>query len=1048
MSEFGYVEQPVIEWLSGKPSATPSDPGLGWTYRDEAGMAEFNRPLADPLVEALLVPAIRRINPFLANDDQATGAVNALRAAMQHPDRLTANRESLKLLQNGATMLVAPGEHAKTVQYVAFEPDRQHLNDFTATNQYKVQGAKGTREDTVLLVNGIPLVVAEYKSYLASGHDWREAVRQLHRYQQQAPLLLAPNVFCIAADEFEFRFGTILFHDATKEDVERHLDTWGRWLSLYPEQKGYWNTPAADNPDDSLEVAVRGMLRLRPCHVLDYLRHFWVFETKKNKTAKKIARYQQFEAVNDMVDRVFDTIGTSVDPQQRTGLIWHTQGSGKSLSMIFAGAKLRAHPALSSPTVLIVVDRRDLKTQLSDDFDACDYDNVAKALGVQDLKAKLRGGWRGTLVTTLQSFQRMNDLTPVARDNVICLIDEAHRSQSAAEGTESPAMTMRVKLPNAYRFGFTGTPIDRTMVNTHREFGPIIDGQQERYLSYYGIKRAINDGATLPVHYILDKVPFDVDEQPLSASFEQMCEEAELDDQEAKTLIQQRKARWKELAQLPERIDIVLDKLLAHFLEHPDPNGFKAQLVAVDRSACAAYKDALDAKIRARGLPPEWSDVIISEGQNDEENLRRFHYGKTRQDTLIEWFKRTPSEWDQANRELYGEDRSRWRPPLKILIVCDRLITGFDAPVEAVMYLDRPMRDHNLLQAIARTNRPLPAMGKETGVVVDYFGVLADLERALNFDENVREEALIDWDALRATVPAEVARCMEPFQGITIEDTRACLLAALRRLSDPETAHTFETNFNSLGRLWEAVSPDPCLYPHRYTYHWLCGIYVAYRRRQRGPQATYGELSAKTRQLIEENTRFIEIAESLPVYRIDENTMTALDNLPTAADKAAALEAALTAELAEQGGIFTYHLLGERLQKLKKRRDTADAAAAARLKELADIAAEAARVKSASERLELDPATEYRLYTVLKATSTSTDEGYLASCARRMIAQLRAAKVLTPGWSQSRGARMRAEQSLLVESWNPEYAPLGYDPNAEDPPFLKPAIEELAQADG
>ncbi|MGH7090441.1 MAG: type I restriction enzyme subunit R domain-containing protein [Stellaceae bacterium] len=208
------------------------------------------------------------------------------------------------------------------------------------------------------------------------------------------------------------------------------------------------------------------------------------------------------------------------------------------------------------------------------------------------------------------------------------------------------------------------------------------------------------------------------------------------------------------------------------------------------------------------------------------------------------------------------------------MIVCDRLLTGFDAPIEQVMYLDKPLRDHNLLQAIARTNRPLPVMQKRTGVVVDYFGVFANLEKALNFDENIREESLIDWDALRRAVPDEVDRCMAPFAGIAIADIRECLLAALRRLRDPETAKIFEQNFKSLERLWEAVAPDPCLYPYRNQCNWLYGIYVTHRRRQRGSRDTYGELSAKTRQLIQENTVFIAIAEALPVFRIDENYVT------------------------------------------------------------------------------------------------------------------------------------------------------------------------------
>ena len=169
------------------------------------------------------------------------------------------------------------------MRFIEFDPGKQNLNDFTATNQYRVQGVKQCREDTVLLVNGIPLVIAEYKSYVASGKDWTEAVRQLHRYQRQAPLILAPNVFCVGADEQEFRYGTVLYHDATKEQIDSHLDWWGKWLSLYPEEKGWWNTPAADQPDDALQVQVHGLLRLKPCHVLDFLQHFIVFETKATR---------------------------------------------------------------------------------------------------------------------------------------------------------------------------------------------------------------------------------------------------------------------------------------------------------------------------------------------------------------------------------------------------------------------------------------------------------------------------------------------------------------------------------------------------------------------------------------------------------------------------------------------------------------------------------------------------------------------------------------------------------------------------------------------
>ena len=534
----------------------------------------------------------------------------------------------------------------------------------------------------------------------------------------------------------------------------------------------------------------------------------------------------------------------------------------------------------------------------------------------------------------------------------------------------------------------------------------------------------------------------------MSAGFEQMCAEMELEDEEAKDLIQRQRSQWKELARHPERVDIVLDRMLAHFLEHPDPNGFKAQLVAVDRKACAAYKDALDAKLTARRLPAEWSDVIISAAQNSEPDVERFEYAKARQDELIDYFKLTPAEWEVWNRERHGDDRGKWRPPLKILIVCDRLLTGFDAPVEQVMYLDKPLRDHNLLQAIARTNRPLPSMKKCTGVVVDYFGVFTNLEKALNFDESIREESLIDWDALRATVPGEVARGMEPFEGITVADSRECLLAALRCLRDPEAAKNFEHSFRSLERLWEAVAPDPCLYPHRYQYNWLCGIYVAHRRRQRGSRDTYGELSAKTRQLIQENTTFLDIAEALPVFKIDKDYVNKLDELPTPADKAAALEAILTGELSEDDPSFIYRQLGERLQRVKELRDAGDEATARRLQELQEIAAQTAATKQEPERLNLTQPGEYGLFTILRAHAATADEAYVADCARRLVAHLRNNRLLATGWSNLIGSRSRVERSLLAESWNPPYAQLGFNPDAEDPPFLKPAVSELAKSDG
>jgi type I restriction enzyme, R subunit len=290
---------------------------------------------------------------------------------------------------------------------------------------------------------------------------------------------------------------------------------------------------------------------------------------------------------------------------------------------------------------------------------------------------------------------------------------------------------------------------------------------------------------------------------------------------------------------------------------------------------------------------------------------------------------------------------------------------------------------------------------------------------------------------------------MESFPGITIADTRECLLAALQAIKDPDAAKAFEHNFKSLERLWEAVSPDPCLYEHRYTYSWLCSIYIAHRRRQRGTSKkdTFGELSAKTRQLIEENTTFMDVAQSLPVFKIDKDYVAKLDELPTAADKAAALEAILTAELAEGDPSFTYRQLGERLARIKSQKDAADKAAEEWLRALKGIADEAANTKEEPSRLNLTQTGEYGLFTVLREFSANKYEAYLSNCARQLVAHLRGNKLLMAGWSNSKGGRMRVEQSLLTESWNPTYADLGFNPDDPEPAFLKPAVEELVKTD-
>lgn len=582
------------------------------------------------------------------------------------------------------------------------------------------------------------------------------------------------------------------------------------------------------------------------------------------------------------------------------------------------------------------------------------------------------------------------------------------------------------------------------MVNTHRDVGPIREGKQERYLSYYGIRQAIRDGATVEVAFKFRKIPFEVDEKPLNVKFEQMAEEMEVDDEELKDFLQRRETRWKALTRDPRRVKKVVADMVDHFLKHPDPSGFKAQLVTIDRLACSAYKDALDAELKQRGLPAEWSDVIISEAQNDPPELAKYHYGKEKCDELIDYFKLTPKQWEKRNTEKHGPDTTKWRPALKILIVCDRLLTGFDAPIEQVMYLDKPLRDHTLLQAMARTNRPFPEMGKRNGLIIDYFGVFEDMQKALNFDEKELEQALINWEALRKLVPDEIAACMKFFDGIKIEDTRACLLASLRKLADVAIAHAFETQFKRTEVLWEALSPDDCLYPHRHQYTWLCGIYIAHRRRKAGTKVTLEELSAKTRQLIQEHTTFLDIAEDIPVYKIDADYLTKVQDLPSLADRAAELEAALTRELIEGGNNFLYRRLGERLKRIKDNKDASDAEAVRKLTELQQLVQDLVGAKSEPQKLGLTGPGEYELYTVIKTFAKADDQALQVGAAKALIARLK--PVMPAGWADTTGGRQKVTLTLKSECWLPQFEPLDLCPiEDKNPPFIQAAIEELAQ---
>ena len=588
------------------------------------------------------------------------------------------------------------GRKSHTVRFLDFDdPGR---NEWIVTRQYRVLGSKKhVVPDVVAFVNGLPLAVVECKSPTI-GDAWKaEAVKQLRRYQeadtrwkdQGAPRLFEAAQILIGACGERAVYGTV-------GTPERFFFEWKEPYPLDVKQLGR-KLGRAPTPQD---VLLYGLLE--PRNLLDVVRNFVVFEVEGGRTVRKLARYKQFVTVNEAMRR----IRSARTPGARGGIVWHTQGSGKSLTMLWLALKLRRDESQRQPAIVIVTDRTKLDRQIAGVFTACGFPNPERAASVRSLRRILEHPTGRTVITTIQKFQELagaggiggtvgatkrTTAHPTLSEaaNVFVLVDEAHRTQY-----RSLAANMRRALPNACFLGFTGTPIDKQDRSTLRTFGPYIDT--------YTIEQAVRDGATVPIFYESRLPELRIIGQTIDRVFDRVF--AERSDEE-RAAIRRRYATEQAIAGAPRRIEAICLDLIDHFTRFIAPNRFKAQVVAASRHDAVTFKETLD-----RLNAPE-SAVIMSAGHNDEERLARWHRGREQQDRLIGRFR----------------DRD---DPLSILVVCDMLLTGFDAPVEQVMYLDAPLREHGLLQAIARVNRPCGAE-KTYGLVVDYRGVSTRLQEAL-----------------------------------------------------------------------------------------------------------------------------------------------------------------------------------------------------------------------------------------------------------------------------------------------------------------------------
>ena len=795
--ELHLAENPTVELLES----------LTYTYVRPGDLESERDSLKEAILTRRLAKALKRLNPWLS----ATNVNKAVMAVTRIPAASLA--ETNEMVHTSLTFGIAleqdrgRGRKSHSVRLLDF--DQPSRNDFVVTRQYKVLGVKKhVIPDIVAFVNGLPLAVIECKSPTI-GDAWKaEAVKQLRRYQeadtrwkdQGAPRLFDAAQILIGTCGERAVYGTV----GTPERF------FLEWKLPYPISENQL-AERLGRPATPQDILLYGLLE--PRNLLDVVRNFVVFEIEDGRAVRKLARYKQFIAVNEAMRR----IGTARKPSARGGIVWHTQGSGKSLTMLWLALKLRRDQAQQQPTVVIVTDRTKLERQIAGVFTACGFPNPERADSVRDLRRILEHSTGRTVMTTIQKFreisgsddsQRWVAVHPTLSEaaNIFVMVDEAHRTQY-----RSLAANMRQALPNACFLGFTGTPIDKKDRSTLRTFGSYIDT--------YTIEQAVQDKATVPIFYESRLPELQIIGQTIDQVFNRVFADHTDDERSA---IKRRFATEQAIAGAPRRIEAVCLDLIEHYTKFIAPNHFKAQVVAASRHTAVTYKEALD---RLNG--PE-SALIMSSDHNDEERLARWHLGREAQDRLVERFK----------------DRG---DPLAILVVCDMLLTGFDAPAEQVMYLDSPLKEHTLLQAIARVNRP-HGDEKTYGLVVDYWGVSAKLQDALAVFSTTEVQGALtpNMDEL-PRLQARHATAMAFFRTIMdTDDLDACV-----RVLEPEDVRAkFDLAFRRFSRSMDMLLPDPRALTYRADLRWLGKIRGTARARYHDDRLDLSGCGEKVRRLI------------------------------------------------------------------------------------------------------------------------------------------------------------------------------------------------------
>ena len=955
-NEENTVEQMILDTLSAaiQPGVVSGEHGSygneisGWRF---VPAEELDRQYNDVFVESMLRDALLRLNPEIeAQPDRADEVLYRLRTiplSVQSEGLVRANEMFAEWLRGEKSMPFGEcGEHT-SVRLIDFECPAN--NDYIVTSQWVYPIREGGRRfDIVLLVNGIPLVIGEAKTPVRPAVTWVDGASDIHNgYEQSVPQMFVSNVFSFATEGKCFRYGSI----------RMPIDIWGPWHE--PDNK-------AEGTLADVQRSVRSMLQ--PRIILDILQNFTLFATdKKHRRIKIISRYQQYEGANLIIDRV-------VKGFPKKGLIWHFQGSGKSLLMVFAAQKLRMHRKLGNPTVLIVVDRIDLDTQITATFNATDVPNMVGVSDRDELETLLATDIRKIIITTIHKFGEADGCLN-ERSNIIVMVDEAHRTQEGDLGRK-----MRNALPNAFLFGLTGTPINKRDRNTFWAFGA--DEDEHGYLSRYSFQESIRDKATLPLHFEAVDVSLHIDKEAIDEAYARITDELSEQDRDD---LAKRAAKMAVLIKSPDRVQAICGHLVDHYQEKVEPNGFKAQVVTFDRECCVLYKKAMNELVG-----PEASAIVMHTQGGKSDKYAEWKLSKDDEEKLLDRFR------DQND-------------PLKFLIVTSKLLTGFDAPILQAMYLDKPMKDHNLLQAICRTNRVYT--GKTHGLIVDYLGIFDDVATALNFDEKAVQKVITNLDDLKKDLPGQVVKCLSFFPGVDRKvGGYEGLIAAQDCLPDNKRRDEFAAEFSLLTRIWEALSPDPCLGPYETDYRWLAQVYESVKPPSGNGKLLWHSLGAKTITLVHENVHLETVRDDLDTLVMDAEVLEGLLDSRDPKKKAKEIEIKLIARLRKHKDNPKFVALGERLEKLKERHEQGLLHSLDFLKELLTLASEVVEAEknvSPTEDQSRAKAALTELFTEVKNVKTPV-------MVERIVADIDdiVRLVRFPGWQNTKTGEREVQKAL------------------------------------